>query len=190
MGWVAYSVRALADAGAVSRSSFAAAGPVPAVAATVGALLLASAVIDARSRTFPNALFAGLACSCAALSWAVGGWARLACSCAALSWAVGGWARLAGCTAASLAMGAALTAFELGWRRLHGGAPGMGMGDVKFLAAMALWRPFDALASFALGMLFLACAGAVLRRGSLPLLPFAVPAFVALQIARALGIAT
>lgn len=172
MGWVAYSVRALADAGAVSRSSFAAAGPVPAVAATVGALLLASAVIDARSRTFPNALFAGLACSCAALSWAVGGWARLA-----------------GCTAASLAMGAALTAFELGWRRVHGGAPGMGMGDVKFLAALALWRPLDALASFALGMLFLACAGVVLRRGSLPLLPFAVPAFVVLQIARALGIA-
>lgn len=173
MGWIAYSVRALSDAGAMSRSSLAAVGPVPALAATVGALLLASAVIDARSRAFPNALFAGLACSCAALSWAVGGWARLA-----------------GCAAASLAMGAALTAFELGWRRLHGGAPGMGMGDVKFLAALALWRPFDALASFALGMLFLACAGVVLRRASLPLLPFAVPAFVALQIARALGIAT
>lgn len=173
MGWIAYSVRALSDAGAMSRSSFATVGPVPALAALVGALLLASAVIDVRSRAFPNALFAGLACSCAALSWAVGGWSRLA-----------------GCAAASLAMGAALTAFELGWRRVHGGAPGMGMGDVKFLAALALWRPFDALASFALGMLFLACAGVVLRRGSLPLLPFAVPAFVALQIARALGIAT
>ena len=173
MGWVAYSVRALSDAGAALRSSFAAVGLIPALAAVVGVLLLASAVIDARSRTFPNVLFAGLACSCAAMSWAVGGWARLA-----------------GCAAASLAMGAALTVFELGWRRLHGGAPGMGMGDVKFLAALALWRPFDALASFALGMLFLACAGAVLRRGSLPLMPFAVPAFVALQIARALGIAT
>lgn len=173
MGWIAYSVRALSDAGAMSRSSFATVGPVPALAALVGALLLASAVIDARSRAFPNALFAGLTCSCAALSWAVGGWARLA-----------------GCAAASLAMGAALTAFELGWRRVHGGTPGMGMGDVKFLAALALWRPFDALASFALGMLFLACAGVVLRRGSLPLLPFAVPVFVVLQIARALGIAT
>lgn len=169
-------MRACAVAGAVC-SWGAGVGRLPAARAGVlllvvalWALLVLATVIDARQRRFPRVLGRAIACVSAALSALVGGLARLAwCACAACAFAV------------------ALTGAEMMWRRRHAGRPGLGMGDVKFLAALSLWAPLDAVLSLAGALVLLAWCGLLLRRDSLPLLPFAVPVFAVVRAARLLG---
>lgn len=134
------------------------------------ALLVLAAGIDARQRRFPRALGCAIACVSAALSVLAGGLVRLA------------W-----CACAACAFGAVLTGVEIVWRRRHAGRPGLGMGDVKFLAALSLWAPLDAVLSLAGALVLLAWCGLLLHRDSLPLLPFAVPVFAVVRVARLLG---
>lgn len=134
-------------------------------------LLAVAALIDARERRFPHVL--GL---------------FLACACAVLSYSCGGLPRLVRCGAIALVTGALLVAFELLWRARHDGRAGLGMGDVKFLTALILWRPLDALVAFAGGLICLACAGLIARCGSLPLLPFVVPVFALVRAVQAFGL--
>ena len=127
-------------------------------------LLVAAAVVDARERRFPTVLGVGLALACAALSLATGGLLRLM------------W-----CALVSALTSAVIVAFELWWRA------GLGMGDVKFLAALSLWRPLEALAAFGGGLVLLALTGLLARRVSLPLLPFVVPLLLVMIVAVRMG---
>ena len=61
------------------------------------------------------------------------------------------------------------------------------MGDVKFLAALSLWRPLEALAAFGGGLVLLALTGLLARRVSLPLLPFVVPLLLVMIVAVRMG---
>lgn len=126
--------------------------------------LVLAAVIDARERRFPNAL----ACC-------------LAVSCAMTGLMYGGPGHLYSCLAASAALGAVLLLLEIGWRGVHRGCAGLGMGDVKFASALALWTPIGAVASMVAGLAALALACVAFRKPSLPLLPFAVPAFLLMR---------
>lgn len=137
-------------------------GPLALIAVYVELLL--AAVIDARERRFPNALACFLAASCATAGLMYGEPDHLV-------------TRLA----ATLVLGAFLLLFELGWRSFHQGRAGLGMGDIKYACALALWTPVGAVASMGVGLAALALACAVLRKPSLPLLPFAVPAFVLMR---------
>lgn len=128
--------------------------------------LLLAAAIDARECRFPNSL----ACC-------------LAVSCAMAGLMHGGPGRLVTCLAASAALGVALLLFEVGWRGVNQGRAGLGMGDIKFACALSLWTPVGAVASMGVGLTALALACAVLRKPSLPLLPFAVPAFMLMRCA-------
>lgn len=134
------------------------------------ASLLAAAVIDARERRFPNhlALAALLLGSVAVL---------LSHGPCALVVNLG----LAACASGSL------VAFEVLWRALHGGGSGIGMGDVKALAAMMSFSPVAGLGGFCVGLLGLAVFGVVARKRSLPLLPFAVPGFLLALLAVSQG---
>lgn len=136
----------------------------------VCALVVAAALVDARVRRFPAALGAALALACAVLSLGVGGPRRLI------------W-----CVLMSALASVVLVVFELRWRRRHEGRAGLGMGDVKFLAALSLWRPLEALAAFAGGLALLACTGLLARRDSLPLLPFVAPLFLLMIVAVRMG---
>ena len=129
------------------------------------ALMGAAAAVDARERVFPNALAAAFTLSCALAALDAGGAELLR-------------ARALG----ALACCGALLAFELAWRRAHGGAAGLGMGDLKYLFGALLLDPAGALVSFAAGLAALAVAGLASRRASLPLLPFVVGAQAALII--------
>ena len=132
--------------------------------------MCAAAAIDARTRSFPNGLAAAFALACGARAWAEGGAGLL-------------WRRAC---LASLLCGV-LVLFELGWRRFHGGAAGLGMGDIKYLFGSLLLNPLRGLCSFAMGLLLLAGAGLVSRQRSLPLLPFSVCAYAALAVSAGLG---
>ncbi|MDO4437068.1 MAG: hypothetical protein Q4B77_03880 [Coriobacteriaceae bacterium] len=125
-------------------------------------LMLVAACVDARSRRFPFALFIALACTCLLASWLRDG-PRLVAVNALMALGVCG----------------TLVLLELAWRAFHQGAAGLGMGDIKYLFAVMLWRPMLGIASVCGGLFTLAVCGVILRRPSLPLLPFAVPvAFV------------
>lgn len=117
--------------------------------------IAAAAFIDARERRFPHALSVLLAATSAIFGLMHGGIHDFA------------WHALA-----AVAVMALLLATETLWRRMHGGAAGLGGGDVKFLAALMLADPLYALASFILGLCLLAVCGLLARRDALPLLPF------------------
>lgn len=124
--------------------------------------LLAAAVIDARRSRYPNGLAAfNAACACALA--------------ASSSGARGLMHRCALAAAACLA----LTCLEAAWRAARG-ERGLGGGDIKYLAAVLVAHPFAGAASFACGLAALAAAAAATRRRALPLLPFCVPALLAL----------
>ncbi len=89
--------------------------------AALGACLLPAAVTDALTRRLPDGLTAAAAAACGALAWLRGGPAGL----------------LEGVAAAALAV-----ALMLILRRSFAAAgrdPGLGLGDVKLVAALCLW---------------------------------------------------
>lgn len=130
----------------------------------LGALLVASSVVDIRERILPDSLAYSIAL-CSLLSACMAEGIRgMACN---LFW--GGLA----CAVVILV--------ELAWRRGKG-APGSGGGDIKLLFACMVRDPFWGLASFSLGLIALAGAGCALSRRSLPLIPF----FTAASIVTAL----
>ncbi|MDY2777007.1 MAG: prepilin peptidase [Collinsella sp.] len=141
-------------------------GPWVEVATTVFSILLViAALIDARTRRFPNALAVATALTAVAL-------VSLAMGCAAIPSRI----------MVALATCFSLVAFELLWRHLHDGAMGMGFGDLKALFPLLLVEPFAAIISLAVGLALLAICCIALRRPSLPLLPFVVPCYLALLI--------
>lgn len=132
--------------------------------AAVCALLACAGVIDARERRLPNGLAIALAVAAALGTW--------------LGWGAGALLRNAG---ASLAVCAALVAFEVVWRRR--GTPGQGMGDIKALFAIMLMAPVPGALAYAAALLMLAAVGLLLRVPALPLLPFLALAFPVALIA-------
>ena len=107
------------------------------LASSIALLLLASAVIDARSRRLPNVLTLGVAALGAALA------------------ARRGLDQLLLGAAVALACGLALMALRAANRRL-GRDPGLGLGDVKLICALGLWlgaaAPWMIAAAAALGL--------------------------------------
>lgn len=136
----------------------------------VAVLTVVAAWIDARERRFPNGLalvFAGICAACCLLMFGAG---RLVLHAAFAAITCG-----------------MLVGLEMLWRRFHNGAPGLGMGDIKFLGGFMLACPFAALVSFMLGLLGLAVAGVALKQKSLPLLPFVVGTTGVLLLAERVG---
>lgn len=131
--------------------------------------LIAAAILDARTRRFPNVLAVSMALTCLALRCAEYGVRSALPAIGISSFVV-----------------AILVLFEVRWRQAHAGALGLGLGDIKYLGALCLWRPGAALVSFAASLCLLACCGVAFRRPSLPLLPFSVPLFMC---SLALGVA-
>ena len=133
--------------------------PDPALIATCALALPACGLIawgswvDVRERRIPNACTLGVAI-CAAVQMAVQ--ALLLPSAPPPLGGVG--ERLAWAAGALLA----LLALELAWRRLRG-SPGLGMGDIKLIAALALWVGAGIVAVLAVSCL-LASAVALVRR--------------------------
>lgn len=121
------------------------------------ALLSIAAVVDARTRTFPNRLVGLLLLVCAAYSLCGRGLAATARD------------ALVACVVCSL-----LVVIEVVWRRAVG-CMGLGMGDIKFLFASAWCGTAIAVLSFAAGLIALGVCALVFRRPSLPLIPFVVP---------------
>lgn len=133
------------------------------------ALVVAAGAVDARERRLPNGLAGALALIAAASSVAEGGFGLLAAR-----------------AATALAVCGALVAFEVWWR-LRRGSAGQGMGDIKALGALMLAAPVRAVAAYAAGLLLLGVSGLMLRRRSLPLLPYLAIAFVAFEAAALLA---
>lgn len=126
---------------------------------TLAALLVTAAVTDLRNRTIPNTLVIAIALLAPAFWWASG-----------LSLWPGVALQLA---VASGVFAVFAFAFARGW---------MGGGDVKLLAALALWLPWQALIvllvimSFAGGALTLAIViwSRLRRAGATPEIPYGV----------------
>lgn len=129
------------------------------------ALVVAAIAYDGRERRVPNGLVL----------------AMLACG-AAIAWCRNDAVARGVVFGAALTVCAALVAAEVLWRRWRGDA-GLGMGDIKVLFCMMLVHPVVAVAAFAAGLLALAVTAAVMRRPSLPLMPFFGSAFLILWIA-------
>lgn len=123
------------------------------------AVLAISGAVDLRTRRFPHALFCTL---------------LLISSISAVLF--GGIEALTHNVCVSLLLAAAVTIFELLWRRITG-RPGQGMGDIKALFATAVFSPLAAGIGYACAMVALAVTGAVLQKEVLPLLPFFAAAY-------------
>lgn len=143
---------------------------------------------DARTRTFPNGLAAVFVFVCAAEAFTSGGLTHLSLPDGAGGLQEGGFLVASGGRAlvmnaiAANVVFAALYVFELVWRHFRN-APGIGMGDLKFLFALMLIEPVKAIIAFVLGLVALAITGVATRKSPLPLLPFVVGAYFALLIA-------
>lgn len=120
------------------------------------ALLVIAALVDARTRSFPNRLAGVLLLVCAVYG-----------SCGR------GLAVTARDALVALAVCLILVAVELLWRRAVGTA-GLGMGDIKYLFVTSWCGCGVAILSFAAGLLALGVCALVSGRPSLPLLPFVV----------------
>lgn len=130
------------------------------LAGVFAASMVAAAVIDARSRRFPNILAAFMTLVAVALMRSLYPaqtfFAHVLCGIAVLL---------------------SLMLFELIWRRVVGRA-GLGMGDAKALAILALMSPMAALISFCISMVLLAVICLARRVKSMPLLPLLLPTFI------------
>ena len=123
------------------------------------AIMAVSALLDARCRRFPCALWLSLGVCAAVRTGIAHGVLQLVCN-----------------AAIGLAYCLPLVAVELVWRRCRG-TIGIGMGDIKYLFSTCLFDPVVAVLAFCCALVLLAAVGIVLRRASLPLLPFAVACF-------------
>lgn len=157
-------------------------------------LLAVAAVIDARSRRFPNALAAVMAVLALAIALvaALGRASYFAVSFSVepvgdAALAIATLKRLAVPLACAAAACAALFAVELLWRRVRGAA-GLGMGDIKLLFSLMLVSPARGIVAFAGGLVLLAVFCLVMRKRDLPLIPFITAVWVALLVARVAGI--
>lgn len=143
---------------------------------------------DARTRTFPNGLAAVFVFICAANAFLNGGLTDLAIPDGMGGLQDGGFLPTFGfhvlCmnTIAAVATFALLFAFELLWRRVRK-TPGIGIGDLKFLFGLMLFEPVTAMLAFIFGLLAMAIAALLLRKKSLPLLPFVVGCYCSLLLA-------
>jgi leader peptidase (prepilin peptidase)/N-methyltransferase len=110
--------------------------PRAALLSVLGLALLAAATIDARIRRLPNGLTVAAAAAGLALAWTDG-----------VTSLVAGGLAAAGTAAVLLGLRAA---------RGRRGDPGLGLGDVKLLTALALWlgvsTPFAVLVACGLGL--------------------------------------
>lgn len=122
--------------------------------AAAGLLLISASVTDLRVRRLPNVLTLGVA--------VLGG---------LLAWLRGPSALLEGAVAAALVGGLLLGLRALGARVR--GDPGLGLGDVKLIAALALWTGSAVSVAVALAALLGLLAAPFLRdgRGRLPFGP-------------------
>lgn len=127
------------------------------------ALCAALSVVDARTRTIPNRLVGALA-ALALLQMLLDDVLGVAC-CSFLAtplervlWCVG--------TFSALLLG------ELAWRRMQDGSHGMGLGDVKLLAAFALWFAGGVVVVLLSACLLAVGWSAVRRRRTFPFGPF------------------
>lgn len=111
------------------------------MAAALGLLLIAAAAVDAKTRRLPDIMTGGVAI--------LGGGLALAQS----------WQALAIGAAASGISALCLQALRL-WRTARTGEAGLGLGDVKLIAALALWlgvmTPWMVLGAALLGLLAMA----------------------------------
>ncbi len=123
------------------------------------AIMVISALLDTRYRRFPRAL-----------------WLSLGLCAAGRTGIAHGSIMLARNVAFGFTMCLILVAVELVWRRYRG-VIGIGMGDIKYLFATCLFDPVVAALAFCCALVSLAAVGTMLRRASLPLLPFAVACF-------------
>jgi|GEM_PF-3089553 len=146
--------------------------------AALAAVIVAGAVIDARSRRFPNALAAvAIVAGCLVAAWPAltafveAGSAPGLPSPGAVDLARAAAGRLASHAVPAVATAVALTALEARWRARRGSA-GLGMGDVKLLLALMIADPMRGLSAFAAALVLLALACLALRKPSLPLIPF------------------
>lgn len=127
-------------------------------------ILVVIIVIDARTRTLPNwlALVFLIVCLACGIAW-------------------DGFFVLSNLIKAVVVCGL-LLALEMFWRSRHDGASGLGMGDIRFLFCLMLSDPELGLLAFVVGLLLLALAGTLLKKKSLPLLPFAAGSYLALSL--------
>lgn len=128
------------------------------------AVLLVAAAVDIRQRRFPHVLFILLLVLSVAIAFRSYGLHRLLVN-----------------IAVAVLFCVVLVVFELAWRRVRGGM-GMGMGDIKALLCLMIIHPMLAVGSFGVGLMLLAVCGALLRRGTLPALPFLFSAYILLPI--------
>ncbi len=127
-------------------------------------LMAAACVFDLRERILPNRLSLALAVTACALVAAAGLTAP-----ARFAWAIG--------------FAAVLLVSDVAFRAATG-VSGIGMGDVKFAAPLTLAYPLAGPAAFLLGFLALAVTGALMRRRTLPCIPFVVGALVIICLAQ------
>lgn len=130
-----------------------------AVSVTYFLLLFFAAWFDARRRRFPNRL--AVVCAIAALLFV---------------WTAGDIRLVGARILVATAICVVLLLLELIWRRFRC-SPGLGLGDIKALFSLVVYRPVAGVASFGLSLVLLAAACALIRSRSLPLLPFLVPVF-------------
>ena len=143
---------------------------------------------DAKTRTFPNGLAAALVFVSAVEAFGHGGLTDLSIPDGMGGLQEGGFLVATGLRTLATNLIAAnivfvvLYVFELIWRHFRK-ASGLGMGDLKFLFALMLVEPVNALAAFVLGLVALAVVGVATKKSALPLLPFVVGAYFVLLLA-------
>lgn len=148
-----------------------------AVLALFWGLMAAACVFDLRERILPNGL--ALALAVCGLALALAPPAARGADAAVLARQLGvraGWA---------LAFSGVLLGSELVFKRVTG-APGLGMGDVKFAFGATAAYPLALPAAFCAGLLALAACGLALKRRALPCIPFVAAALLAGQVGQAL----
>lgn len=123
------------------------------------ASMVLAVAIDARSRRFPNHLAAVMAFEALSLAMILHPFSRFIVR-----------------VVFSLIIFAVLFAFEMIWRFVLK-REGMGVGDAKAIAILAIISPAGAIAAFCASMVVLVLICALRKLESLPLLPMLLPIF-------------